>query len=604
MLNVGDKKSMDKLNGVVKQIVEIAEQLGKTELAVNAKFLLNRINHPESYLVFLGETCCGKSTLINGILNKEIMPVSGIPSTGAITEIYCDNLEKEEGFFAINKNATMETLDQETFQKLIWNPDDELERLRYVANDIDELYQGIRIFDTPGYGSLTERHDRILMDFIDQADAIVYVVFYRKGIQKSDKEYLKEILSLKQKDIPVYLLVNRCPSGTTNTDHRVKEIYRTVIDIFQNENIPLWLIHDEKDLITAQMNKFSQSVTQDLNTEERKQRLKTLFIENIRQMILQLTAEVENMIYCAEASEKEKAERKRSLDELKSKFKKAETNIVIPGFEEIQEKFVVEVEKSQEHLKESIYETIDEQAISSRKETNAYIQDHVLNQCVSTEVKSLYSFLEKKLMDLDEAVSNYLNTAIISFEKDIELQTLSETFKAGSKFTKNIIDKLLTDGLLSSLARYGGRGGKMAGVANGASHLLKKVGNIFGKTFSRETHNSLKHILKVLGFTSEKVFTTYVAVGTELVGMAIELNTWKPMLKRNVKKSTDKWADSIKSCVSEDLDKLKDENINMMRNLEQMFVDNFSVEEVSETYDMKMLNDTMEKLNDLERMVA
>lgn len=175
MLNVGDKKSMDKLNGVVKQIVEIAEQLGKTELAVNAKFLLNRINHPESYLVFLGETCCGKSTLINGILNKEIMPVSGIPSTGAITEIYCDNLEKEERFFAINKNATMETLDQETFQKLIWNPDDELERLRYVANDIDELYQGIRIFDTPGYGSLTERHDRILMDFIDQADAIVYV---------------------------------------------------------------------------------------------------------------------------------------------------------------------------------------------------------------------------------------------------------------------------------------------------------------------------------------------------------------------------------------------------------------------------------------------
>ena len=75
-------------------------------------------------------------------------------------------------------------------------------------------------------------------------------------------------------------------------------------------------------------------------------------------------------------------------------------------------------------------------------------------------------------------------------------------------------------------------------------------------------------------------------------------------MKRNVKKSTDKWADSIKSCVSEDLDKLKDENINMMRNLEQMFVDNFSVEEVSETYDMKMLNDTMEKLNDLERMVA
>lgn len=64
------------------------------------------------------------------------------------------------------------------------------------------------------------------------------------------------------------------------------------------------------------------------------------------------------------------------------------------------------------------------------------------------------------------------------------------------------------------------------------------------------------------------------------------------------------WKDSIKSCVSEDLDKLKDENINMMRNLEQMFVDNFSVEEVSETYDMKMLNDTMEKLNDLERMVA
>ena len=61
------KKNIDRLCG-------IAKQLGNQDLYRVSLFLRQRINQPDSYVVFLGESCSGKSTIINSLIGKGILP--------------------------------------------------------------------------------------------------------------------------------------------------------------------------------------------------------------------------------------------------------------------------------------------------------------------------------------------------------------------------------------------------------------------------------------------------------------------------------------------------------------------------------------------------
>ena len=116
-------KKLDILNPLV-------EATGQEELNVLSKFLRERISHPDSYIVFLGETSSGKSSIINGLLGENILPVKATPSTAAITEIELTDQIVDDEYYAINKNATMEVLDRTTFLELCEKPDTELSRLR------------------------------------------------------------------------------------------------------------------------------------------------------------------------------------------------------------------------------------------------------------------------------------------------------------------------------------------------------------------------------------------------------------------------------------------------------------------------------------------
>ena len=65
----------------------LIEATGKPQLMDKAKFLYDRISNPESYVVLLGETSSGKSSIINGLIGTQLLPVKASPSTATISEI-------------------------------------------------------------------------------------------------------------------------------------------------------------------------------------------------------------------------------------------------------------------------------------------------------------------------------------------------------------------------------------------------------------------------------------------------------------------------------------------------------------------------------------
>lgn len=96
----------------------ILNAVGDENLWSEAKFLYQRLSNPDYYIVFIGETSSGKSSIINGILDDEILPMSAIPTTGAITEIKLKEIidpeyiafTKEAKVFKISNKEKFETL--------------------------------------------------------------------------------------------------------------------------------------------------------------------------------------------------------------------------------------------------------------------------------------------------------------------------------------------------------------------------------------------------------------------------------------------------------------------------------------------------------------
>ena len=85
---------MDKdIQNKYKLVNSLVNKIDNEDLKILSQFLGDRIANVDSYVMMLGETSSGKTSLINGLMRENNLIVSAAPSTGTITEIeFRDNL--------------------------------------------------------------------------------------------------------------------------------------------------------------------------------------------------------------------------------------------------------------------------------------------------------------------------------------------------------------------------------------------------------------------------------------------------------------------------------------------------------------------------------
>lgn len=554
----------------VEQLQKVAVDVDN-EKAVNvAKFLKQRIENPDSYVVCLGESCSGKSTIINKIIGKDILPVSGIPSTAAITEICLDKNCKENEYYAINNNATMEVIDEETFKKLALNPDSELKRLRFVS-DSDADWSGIKLFDTPGYGSLVEEHEEVLMSFLPECDAILYTVSYKIGIQDEDYVFLNSMSELTRCGIPFCLIINRCPVGIKEEDVRVSEIYKYVIGLLEVNSVPIILVESfntqETNVSISSIKSIQDFILKSVKSEERLSELDEAFRGYTNDLCDLIETGIDKKISFANLDAEEAKILVDATKEYIKTLRNAEKDVIEPEFESLMQNFPKHVDFCAENLKNDCIREIDKQSVFDKEEVGAFVSNFLFQHYGKKQASELQFYLETELNAIDEKLDDYLNKAIVKIENDLQIKNVSQAAKTGFEILKGGGKEALGKGLLIYFARFGGQGGAGAGMANAASHFLKEFGKLFGKTFSRETHNALKHFLKQIGLTSTKSLAAAAVIVVDAVAAIIDLTTWKATLRKSIGKAIEKWSDDVKELTGKDLAKLKEDNI---KNLEEL----------------------------------
>ena len=566
---------MEIIKEKMNKVYKLAYKINEEQLIILSKFLNERIYNPDSFVVLLGETSSGKSSLLNGLMEENILYVSSAPSTGTIIEIIFKNDSNNNSYYAINKDATMEIIDFETFINLSKKQDENLNRLRLEVPAKNYNFNGLRLFDTPGYNSIVEEHDEILKEFLPNSDVIIYTVDYKIGIQEQDFIFLNFLKELLDDNINLVVVINRAPQGIINNT-RINEIIKYAQDILNYT--PKYFIVENintEDYPMPKVDSLWKHIEYEIHSEGRKIRLEETLNDFIIELFYKCCSEINKRYQNLKLSIEQKEEIKKEIKEFEEK-KEYAINLIDERFDKIINHSRKELIDIKSKLYNAVCSEIDSTAIAKKDENIEYINIHVLPFKVKEEISELQRYILIEVEDLNKELDDYINKEINKFNGKIQIIFSTFMEKSQIEAFKEAGKNILNQGLLQFFAKYGGDGKAGAGVANLASHLLKKVGNIFGKTFSKSTHNSLKHILAKIGATSTKAISSAVSVLVEAIAIAMEYASWKNKLKSKSKKAIEEWYKDANPSIIKDLNKLREENKNNFNEIFDDFINQYS----------------------------
>lgn len=185
--------------------------------------LQRRLEEPFS-IVVMGDFKRGKSTFINAILGKQVVPSNVTPETVTINRIFYGETPEREAVLTNGMRIRLEAeeLGRAQLEQL-------MERLPAPVETIDireplESLREISIVDTPGMGDVLKQFDEQVHSYIARADAVIYIASALAPLSETEQTFLSGILR-PQSFSRLFLVVNMADCLDSGEDiRRVKAL--------------------------------------------------------------------------------------------------------------------------------------------------------------------------------------------------------------------------------------------------------------------------------------------------------------------------------------------------------------------------------------------
>lgn len=233
----------DNILSIMKKMIEqktgkFGDNLPAYDISFEAAY--NLLLKPDYNLVISGEVNRGKSTFINAIIGRDILPTYDKETTSQVFKIVNS---KEESFFIVFDNGDTQTITKEELKQfgsqiaVNNNGSTDLgdKRIAYIQvnTPIEFLPEGVTIVDTPGIGSTYKQHSEITKGFMQYADSIIYLCSAKKPLEMTDISFIKDnVLSLHH--VPSIMFVMSKVDEADSEDALKEQIKRSETLIKEN----------------------------------------------------------------------------------------------------------------------------------------------------------------------------------------------------------------------------------------------------------------------------------------------------------------------------------------------------------------------------------
>jgi GTPase SAR1 family protein len=201
---------------IVGELRRVVDSIGHRSLVTTIDELHDRVASDTFRVLVAGEFNAGKSTTINAMLGRLVLPSGATPTTAVLSVVRWGDEAKAFLYETDRENGT--GLDPTPF------PIDVTQLTAYVtvgASDgtsnkwgLAEVYwplefcrRGVEIVDSPGLNDSAD-HSKITLDYVNKADAVVFVFSALQALTETERRVVDQQLKLFSHD-NMFCLINR-----------------------------------------------------------------------------------------------------------------------------------------------------------------------------------------------------------------------------------------------------------------------------------------------------------------------------------------------------------------------------------------------------------
>lgn len=186
------KQEIGTLVRSVKQFFQTQEQRDKAE---QCQEILVHLAEDRFNLTVVGQFKRGKSSLMNAIMGRDLLPTGLLPLTSAITTLCYGPSERvvlRRKGWALQPEIPLSELPQYVTER--GNPGNEKGLLEArVELPVPFLRRGLHFVDTPGVGSAKLENTQTTYEFLPQADAVIFVTSVEAPLSEAEEVFLRDV---------------------------------------------------------------------------------------------------------------------------------------------------------------------------------------------------------------------------------------------------------------------------------------------------------------------------------------------------------------------------------------------------------------------------
>jgi len=433
----------------VNQLSEFAKALDDEKVYQNIISFKDEIEKDLTFNVLcIGDFSSGKSTFINNFfIGKSLLPTSVATTTAKLTIL---KYSKDEYIKLIKEDGSIEKLTNvtdETLKQYVVKEGTHLEKIKKVEVFIDSdfLKEGVVIVDSPGLNDPEIERMKVTLDYVNNADSILYLFSANQAWKGNEKKFLEEKIFRKDDLDKIFFLINYWDIMQSDTDRQ------DVLDFVYSEmNKSIDKVSTELDIELDTPPVIPISAKTKENFEELKKVLwdylgskkgkdiiiaKNKKIENIKQAIQYLLnekidiqrKEKEDIVLLLDALKEEIEQYKKEVDEFKDRLS-IDIEIAVDNWNNQIELYLRKIENI---IKTKIQQNIEK--IHNKEELHNYIRKIVLSVFAleEGELHKINKALISVLLEISKKEQARLSISQ-SFINDnlLQLEQLVETVKS------------------------------------------------------------------------------------------------------------------------------------------------------------------------------
>ncbi len=383
----------------IEELRQLAKNVARQDFFDELDELKIKLQQNKLYLVVVGIFKRGKSSVINAVIGKPLVPVAVTPVTAIIT-IFEYNAERSYAAIHFTDGRIEEKNSKEVDQFVNEDLNPSNDKKVQVVRIFDDtpLLKSISLVDTPGIGSSFEHNTATTLQFIPKIDAALFLLSADMPVSRLDTDFLKELKGSVPKIVFVMNKKDLLSEGELKKliEHNTKTIAEIMqLPVEKINFIPVSAREYEQSKEGNGINRLIEEI-RSISTYEKTELLEQATSKRYRwlykQLQMQLKLKAESLLMPLNELEQKQEKLHSSISIMQDQ--KDEFESIIKGkIKLLQEQIDFLVNKESATIKTSIYEKLNLQTELFKKEKLAKVQNEI-DQFILRRYKEIKNQLE------------------------------------------------------------------------------------------------------------------------------------------------------------------------------------------------------------------